>query len=96
LITVNRLSSVSVAASKVLGFSLVMTLLNQFWLEPNSSKIMFNRYELENQGDKESSEYKELAASFGKLHGISSLTNLLALVGGVVHGVYLSSVIAVV
>lgn len=55
---------------------------------------MFARYELENNDDpnvKESTEYKTLAASFGKLHGISSLTNLIALVGGAVHGVYLSA-----
>lgn len=94
LITLSRLPRFTAAASRVLGLSLVMTLLNQFWLEPTSTKIMFSRYALENNDDpnvKDSSEYKKLAASFGKLHGISSLTNLIALVGSAVHGVYLAS-----
>ena len=77
-----------------MSLSLAMTLLNQFLLEPKSTKIMFERYDLENSDDpkaKESSEYKKLAASFGKMHGMSSLTNLIALIGAAVHGVYLSS-----
>ena len=94
LITLSRLPRVTAAASRVLGLSLVVTLLNQFWLEPTSTEVMFARYALENNDDpnvKDSSEYKKLAASFGKLHGISSLANLVALVGAAVHGVYLAS-----
>lgn len=69
-----------------------MTLLNQFYLEPASTKIMFARYEREEEeGGKETEEYKKLAADFGKFHGISSLTNLIALCGATAHGVYLAS-----
>lgn len=74
--------------------SLLMTLLNQFLLEPKSTKIMFERYELENSDDPEAMEtevYKTLKSSFGKLHGMSSLTNLIALCGATVHGVCLAS-----
>lgn len=69
-----------------------MTLLNQFWLEPVSSKTMHKRYELEDTPDgKDSDEYKKLAAAFGKYHGISSLSNLIALCAGVAQGSYLAS-----
>ena len=85
-------------AFKALGVSLAMTLLNQFYLEPKSTKIMFDRYDLENSEDPnvmETDEYKALKSSFGKLHGMSSLTNLIALIGATVHGVCLASALAV-
>ena len=84
-------------ALKALGMSLVMTLLNQFYLEPTSTKIMFDRYDLENSDDPnamETDQYKALKSSFGKLHGMSSLTNLIALIGAAVHGVCLASALA--
>jgi hypothetical protein len=94
LITVTRLPSIAAASSRALGVSLLMTLLNQFFLEPKSTKVMFDRYELENSNDPdalETAEYKKLRSSFGKLHGMSSLTNLIAFIGAVVHGVLLST-----
>lgn len=57
-------------------------------------KLLF-RYSLEDDGKRDSEEYSQKAKSFGKLHGISSLANLLALCGGVVHGVRLASGLAV-
>lgn len=53
---------------------------------------MFQRYEIENSSDgkKDSPEYKALASEFGKLHGMSSLVNLIALCGAVAQGFYLS------
>ena len=80
--------------SKALLVALAMTLLNQFMLEPKSTKIMFERYDLDNSDDpnvQETEEYKTLKASFGKLHGMSSLANLIALCGAAVHGVCLAS-----
>ena len=56
---------------------------------------MFDRYKLEDDGKRESDEYKSLAKSFGKFHGISSLTNLIAFCGGIVHAVRLASNLAV-
>lgn len=74
-----------------LGTSFLFTLLNLLYLEPKSSRVMFDRYALEDEGKRDSEEYKKLASSFGKLHGISSLTNLMALCGAIVHGVRLAS-----
>jgi nucleoid-associated protein YejK len=38
---------------------------------------MFDRYELEDAGKRESEEYEAKAKSFGMLHGMSSLANLV-------------------
>jgi hypothetical protein len=68
------------AAGRMLALGLVCNVLNLLYVEPASTKIMFRRYELENDNKKDTDEYKKLAASFGKFHGISSLVNLGALV----------------
>lgn len=94
LITVKGLSdSVPlVKATKALGTAFGMTLINLFYLEPTSTRVMFDRYELEEkEGGKDTDEYKKLAASFGKFHGMSSLTNLIALCGAVAHAFFLAS-----
>ena len=74
LITLKSVSSVPTAkATKALGVAFAMTLLNLFYLEPASTKIMFDRYELEEEeGGKDSAEYKKLVGSFGKFHGMST------------------------
>lgn len=83
--------AVKAASTKALGLALAMTLLNQFYLEPASTDNMMRRYELEGlPGGQDSEEYKTLKANFGKFHGMSSLTNLIALCGGVAHAVYLA------
>jgi len=69
--------------------ALVFTLVNILYLEPTSTKVMFERYELENAGKQESDEYKEAAKRFGPLHGMSSLANLGALIGAVAHSWWL-------
>jgi hypothetical protein len=93
------LPSLTVAVKKstiVLGVALGMTLLNQFYLEPLSTNNMMERYRLEDTpGGKDTDEYKQHKASFGKLHGMSSLTNLIALCAGVVHAVYIASALVV-
>jgi len=73
------------------AFSLVATLANLLYLEPEATSVMFERYERENQGVKEPAVDKELKAKFSKLHGLSSLANLVALVGLVAHGTLLAS-----
>ena len=87
----------SLALKKVyntLGLSFAVTLLNLLVLEPASTKIMFDRYEMEDlPGGKDSDKYKKLQAEFGKFHGMSSLTNLVALCGAVAHGINISSVL---
>lgn len=87
---------ITTLVSASLGGALIATLLNQFYLEPLSTKIMLERYDLETaEGGQETDRYKELKASFGKLHGMSSLSNLIALVGAVVYGSFLSSLLLV-
>jgi hypothetical protein len=92
LVTVPSLSVAAKKSTIVLGVALAMTLLNQFYLEPLSTNNMMERYRLEDTpGGKDTDEYKKHKASFGKLHGMSSLTNLIALCAGVVHAVYMAS-----
>ncbi len=55
---------------------------------------MFARYQLENDGQQSSPEYKKLAGKFGKYHGLSSLANLVALVGAFCNGYFLSLLLA--
>ena len=77
-----------------LGGALGATLFNQFFLEPYSTKIMLERYDIENtEGGLDTDRYKELKSEFGKMHGISSLSNLIALCGAVVYGVIMSSLL---
>ncbi len=74
-----------------LSIALFFTLLNLLYLEPKSTSVMFDRYELEDGGKRESDDYTQKAKLFGKLHGMSSLANLISLCAGIVHGVRLSS-----
>lgn len=92
LITLSSLpAAIQNSSAKALVVALFMTLANQFYLEPLSSNNMMRRYELEKQdGGTDTDEYKTLKANFGKFHGISSLTNLIALCGGVAHAVYVA------
>jgi hypothetical protein len=79
----------------VLVASLCLTLLNQFVWEPIATHNMLERYRMEDDNLATSEEYTKLKKSFGKYHGLSSLTNLLALCGGVAHAVYLAAALVV-
>lgn len=82
----------SANATKALSLAFCMTFFNLFYLEPSATNIMFKRYELEEEkGGKDSEKYKKLVGKFGKFHGISSLTNLIALMGGVAHAYFMAS-----
>jgi len=94
-VTVRSLSIYSKKAVTALAVALAMTVLNQFVLEPISSNNMMERYNLEDAGDTGTDRYKKLKADFGKFHGMSSLTNLIAMCAGVVHAVYLASALVV-
>lgn len=89
------LGSASISAAKctkALAVALAMTLLNQFILEPIATDNMMRRYELDDTPNgQETEEYKKLKANFGKFHGISSLTNLIALCAAAAHGVFLAA-----
>eukprot|EP00930_Biecheleria_cincta_P078644 TRINITY_DN66196_c0_g1_i1.p1 TRINITY_DN66196_c0_g1~~TRINITY_DN66196_c0_g1_i1.p1 ORF type:complete len:317 (+),score=53.15 TRINITY_DN66196_c0_g1_i1:24-974(+) len=71
--------------------SLLGTLANMLYLEPKATSVMFERYKRENDGLKDAETDKKLKSKFSKLHGMSSLANLVALVGLVAHGVHLAS-----
>lgn len=71
--------------------SLVFTLANMLYLEPTATAVMFERYDREKQGLKDPDIDKALKARFSKLHGMSSLANLLALIGLVAHGSLLAA-----
>jgi hypothetical protein len=83
-----------VVAKRALSAALIMTLLNQFWIEPMTTENMMSRYRLEEEGKTGSDEYKKLKGNFGKIHGVSSLANLISLCGGVAHAVYLAAALA--
>jgi hypothetical protein len=68
------------AALAELAAALACNLANLFVVEPCSTAVMLQRYELENRGEAKGAHYEALAARFGKLHGVSSLLNLGALV----------------
>jgi hypothetical protein len=76
---------------RALVASLVATAVNQFGLEPRSTDNMLERYRMEDEGREGTGEYRELRKKFGKYHGMSSLANLVALLGGVAHACYLGS-----
>eukprot|EP00527_Entomoneis_sp_CCMP2396_P006058 CAMPEP_0198144144 /NCGR_PEP_ID=MMETSP1443-20131203/13542_1 /TAXON_ID=186043 /ORGANISM="Entomoneis sp., Strain CCMP2396" /LENGTH=267 /DNA_ID=CAMNT_0043807495 /DNA_START=77 /DNA_END=880 /DNA_ORIENTATION=- len=92
LLTLPSLGLPQSRSMRTLGVGLAFTLLNQLYLEPKSTSIMFERYRLDDiPGGQDTDEYKKLRAEFGKLHGMSSLTNLIALCTGVAHAVFLAS-----
>lgn len=86
-LTASRLG-ISVVPSLV---SLFATLANLLILEPTTTANMFERYDRENQGLKDEDRDKALKANFGKLHGLSSLANLVALVALIAHGTSLAA-----
>jgi hypothetical protein len=99
IITLKRLplnSTLPSLAMKALSVALASTLLNQFYIEPITTSQMLERHELENTfGGQETNRYKTLKASFGKLHGFSSFTNLIAVLAAVVHGYVLSELLLI-
>ena len=75
-----------------LGVGLAATLLNLVVVEPASTRSMFERYELESLGAaaRDEARVAALRKEFGKLHGLSSLLNLAAVVTAVAHGAWLA------
>lgn len=83
-----------------LAASLALNLINLFYLEPKTTKIMFKRHALERElgaGHEIGSlkpesakaradpRLKEISKQFGKLHGLSTTVNLIALCCGTYH-----------
>jgi hypothetical protein len=76
----------------LLIIGLVASLANLLVTEPLATKIMFQRYELENaEGARDDAAIKALTKKFGAFHGISSLLNLAVLVCAVGHAYFLGA-----
>jgi len=82
----------NVAQVYALGSVLVLQGINYFVLGPVTTTIMFQRHKLEKAEGKSynepgvSAEMKALSSKFGRLHGLSSLANLFAVVALAFHG----------
>jgi hypothetical protein len=80
-----------------LGVGLAATLANLLWAEPAATESMFKRYALEGAAPgagRDEAAITALKKEFGKLHGLSSLFNLAALVACVSHGVWLAGLVS--
>lgn len=76
------------------GIALGGSIIN-FVVEPLGTKVLFERYALENaSGPKDKEKIKSLKGKFGAFHGISSLLNLIVLIAVAAHGYYLASQIS--
>lgn len=92
LATLHYLSSGTPPVKEVylLATALGSSVINMLYTEPEATKIMFQRYELENApGARDETAIKALSKQFGKFHGISSLLNLIVVVCAVGHAYYL-------
>ena len=68
------------------------SVLNWLWVEPVNTKLILERYALENQkGAKDEAKIKQMKKEFGKWHGASSVLNLAGLCGVLAHGWWLGS-----
>ncbi|KAI0001817.1 hypothetical protein BJV77DRAFT_938479 [Russula vinacea] len=75
--------------------------LNAIWIGPATSKLLAARFRLEKEEDKDSTiptsaspvsaDMKKLNAKFGRLHGYSSLANLIAFLSLAFHGLWIGN-----
>ncbi|EFN53418.1 hypothetical protein CHLNCDRAFT_136618 [Chlorella variabilis] len=76
----------------LVGLGLATSLLSLLVVEPITTKVMFQRYELESAaGPRDEAAITALKKSFGNWHGISSLINLGTLITAIGHGWWLAS-----
>lgn len=74
------------------GIALGTTVLNWLFVEPANTKLMFERYSLENhKGPRDEARIAQLKKDFGKWHGLSSVLNLAGLCGILAHAWWLGS-----
>lgn len=83
--------SVPMHELRVLGVAALTAILNLGIAEPAATRVMFQRYALENaEGARDEDAIRSLKKEFGKWHGISSLLNLVNLVCAVGHAWFLA------
>eukprot|EP00879_Flechtneria_rotunda_P007162 GHRR01007516.1.p1 GENE.GHRR01007516.1~~GHRR01007516.1.p1 ORF type:complete len:223 (+),score=77.89 GHRR01007516.1:460-1128(+) len=76
-------------AVATLGVSAAASLANWLFIEPKTTTLMFQRYDIENKPSKtgdDEAQIKQLYKKFGMWHGISSLSNLVVLAATVTYG----------
>ncbi|KAF5837336.1 hypothetical protein DUNSADRAFT_4495 [Dunaliella salina] len=86
-------SPATTSAAAVLGVGLLCSVGNFLLIEPKTTKLMFQRYDIENKPNKTEDDKNQIQAlykQFGKWHGISSLLNLIITGTAVSHGWYLA------
>ncbi|KAA1468507.1 hypothetical protein DENSPDRAFT_833820 [Dentipellis sp. KUC8613] len=94
---VTSFQDADVAQAYALGTVLAGQALNSFVIGPLTSKCMFARHKLEKEEGKAyndpdvSEEMKALNRQFGRLHGWSSLANLLSFFALGFHGLWLGN-----
>lgn len=74
-----------------LGVALVGSLANWLAVEPHTTGIMLERYELENAPQRDNDTISKMYKTFSKWHGISSMLNLVVLVAAVTHGWWIAA-----
>eukprot|EP01023_Acetabularia_acetabulum_P016179 TRINITY_DN17989_c0_g1_i4.p1 TRINITY_DN17989_c0_g1~~TRINITY_DN17989_c0_g1_i4.p1 ORF type:complete len:265 (-),score=25.09 TRINITY_DN17989_c0_g1_i4:266-1060(-) len=81
----------------VLFTALFANLVNWVSIEPKATDVLMQRYELEAtpEGRKEKDKIQYLYKEFSKLHGLSSLLNLVSFLAVVTHGWWLAKNLAV-
>jgi len=86
-----------VSQAYALGVVAFAHTLNIVWFGPVTSKLLTVRYKLEKEEGKEafdpnaSTDMKKLNAKFARLHGYSSLANLIAFLALAFHGLWIGS-----
>mmetsp|Transcript_19855 Transcript_19855/g.60172 ORF Transcript_19855/g.60172 Transcript_19855/m.60172 type:complete len:261 (-) Transcript_19855:25-807(-) len=93
LVTARALGMATANITKMLVTGLVAGVLNLWFIEPKSTKIMFERYALEVKGQQETPRYKKLVGAFNRFHGLSSAVNLVALCAAVAYSFTLGSIL---
>jgi len=86
-----------VTQTYALGVVALSHTLNNVWFGPATSKLLTARFKLEKEEGKDahdpnvSTDMKKLNAKFARLHGYSSLANLIAFLALVFHGLWIGS-----
>lgn len=83
---------------------LLFSLCNQLYIGPKTTQLMWNKHHIErelnnnNNSDNNNTTNKQqlitLNKQFGMYHGISSLLNLLIVIGLLLHGIYINNYIS--
>eukprot|EP01118_Nematostelium_gracile_P010450 TRINITY_DN3599_c0_g1_i1.p1 TRINITY_DN3599_c0_g1~~TRINITY_DN3599_c0_g1_i1.p1 ORF type:complete len:204 (+),score=29.56 TRINITY_DN3599_c0_g1_i1:47-658(+) len=73
----------------VLVICFLCTLVNEVYVGPTSTEVMFERHKEEKNEIKNEAKLQALNSRFSMLHGISSLLNLIVMILTVIHLLYL-------